>query len=135
VEAAFVSLAPPSVLDGIARCRRLGARRVVVVPYFLFTGVLERRIRDQAAEYAERTGLDVRVSGYFGVDDAVAGLVLERYREAIAGDIRMNCDVCIHRVALPGFEDRVGAPATPHYHPDENGHGHPHHHHDHVHAH
>jgi sirohydrochlorin cobaltochelatase len=127
VEAAFVSLAPPSVPEALERCRRLGADRVVVVPYFLFTGVLERRIRDQAAEYAARTGLGVRVSGYFGPDDRVAELVLERYREAIEGDIRMNCDVCVHRVALPGFEDRVGAPATPHYHPDENGH-HPHSH-------
>jgi sirohydrochlorin cobaltochelatase len=129
VEAAFVSLAPPSVPDALERCRRLGAQRVVVVPYFLFTGVLERRIREQAAEYASRTGLEVRVSRYFGPDDRVAELVLERYREAIEGDIRMNCDVCVHRVALPGFEDRVAAPATPHYHPDENGdhaHGHSH---------
>jgi sirohydrochlorin cobaltochelatase len=129
VEAAFVSLAPPSVAEGLERCRRLGAERVVVVPYFLFTGVLERRIRAQAADYAARTGLEVRVSGYFGPDQAIAGLVLERYREAIEGDIRMNCDVCVHRVALPGFEDRVGATATPHYHPDENGH----HHHAHAH--
>jgi sirohydrochlorin cobaltochelatase len=130
VEVAFVSLAPPSVPEGLERCRRLGARRVVVVPYFLFTGVLERRIREQSAAYARDTGLDVRVSGYLGPEDAVAQLVLERYREAIEGDIRMNCDVCIHRVALPGFEDRVGATATPHYHPDENGH---HHHHAHAH--
>ncbi|MDQ3792878.1 MAG: sirohydrochlorin chelatase, partial [Actinomycetota bacterium] len=41
--------------------------------------------------------------------------------------IRMNCDVCVHRVALPGFEEKVGAPATPHYHPDEPGHSHGHH--------
>jgi sirohydrochlorin cobaltochelatase len=131
VEAAFVSLAPPSVPEALERCRRLGARKVVVVPYFLFTGVLERRIREQAAQYAERTGLEVRVSRYFGPDDRVAELVLERYREAIGGDIRMNCDVCVHRVALPGFEDKVGAPATPHHHPDENGH----HAHPHAHAH
>jgi sirohydrochlorin cobaltochelatase len=58
----------------------------------------------------------------------VADLVLERYREAFEGDIRMNCDVCVHRVALPGFEEKVGAPATPHYHPDEPGHDHGHHH-------
>ncbi len=44
----------------------------------------------------------------------------------------MNCDVCVHRVALPGFEEKVGEPATPHYHPDEPGHDH---HHDHGHHH
>ena len=55
-------------------------------------------------------------------------LLVERYAEAVEGDIRMNCDVCVHRVALPGFEEKVGAPATPHYHPDEPGH-HSHGHH------
>jgi sirohydrochlorin cobaltochelatase len=54
--------------------------------------------------------------------------VVERYTEALRGDIRMNCDVCVHRVALPGFEAKVGAPATPHYHPDEPEDHHGHHH-------
>ena len=30
----------------------------------------------------------------------------ERYREALHGDIRMNCDTCAYRVLLPGFEDK-----------------------------
>jgi sirohydrochlorin cobaltochelatase len=135
VEPAFVSLAPPSVQQALERRRLLGARRVVVLPWFLFTGILERRIRDQARDYGERFGLDVRVAGYFGPDDVVVDLVLERYREAIAGDVRMNCDACVHRVALPGFEEKVGAAARPHYHPDEDGRAHAadhHHHHDHT---
>jgi sirohydrochlorin cobaltochelatase len=134
VEPAFVSLAPPSVQQALERCRLLGARRAVVVPWFLFTGILERRIRDQARDYAARFGLDVRVAGYFGPDDVVADLVLERYREALEGDVRMNCDACVHRVALPGFEEKVGAAATPHHHPDEDGNGRDHHH-DHHHSH
>jgi sirohydrochlorin cobaltochelatase len=130
VEHAFVSLAPPSVPAALERCRRLGAERVVVVPYFLFTGVLERRIGEQARAYAAEHGLEVQVAGYLGPDPAVVDLVLERYREAIEGDIRMNCDICVHRVALPGYEHKVGAPATPHYHPDADGaDGHHHHHH------
>jgi sirohydrochlorin cobaltochelatase len=132
VEPAFVSLAPPSVQQALERCRRLGAETIVVVPYFLFTGILERRIREQASDFAERFGLDVRVAGYFGPDDVVVDLVLERYREALDGDVRMNCDACVHRVALPGFAEKVGAVATPHHHPDENGH---HHHHEHDHHH
>ncbi len=130
VETAFVSLAPPNVPEALERCRRLGARRVVVFSYFLFTGVLEDRIRKQSEEFAaENPGVEVRYAGYFGPDARVAGLVLERYRESFEGDIRMNCDVCVHRVALPGFEEKVGAPATPHYHPDEPGHSHGYHHH------
>ena len=130
VETAFVSLAPPSVPEALERCRRLGARRVVVFSYFLFTGVLEERIRRQSEEFERQNpGVEVRYAGYFGPDARVAGLILDRYRESFEGDIRMNCDVCVHRVALPGFEEKVGAPATPHYHPDEPGHPHGHHHH------
>jgi len=132
VEPAFVSLAPPSVQQALERCRRLGAETVIVVPYFLFTGILERRIREQAQDYAERFGIDVRVAGYFGPDDVVVDLVLERYREALQGDVRMNCDACVHRVALPGFVEKLGAPAAPHHHPDDNGHHDHHHHHHHA---
>jgi sirohydrochlorin cobaltochelatase len=122
VEGAYVSMTPPNVADGLDRCRRLGARRVVVFSYFLFTGVLEERIRRQSESFARANpDVEVRYAGYFGPDPRVADLLVERYAEAIDGDIRMNCDVCVHRVALPGFEEKVGAPATPHHHPDEPG--------------
>jgi sirohydrochlorin cobaltochelatase len=128
VETAFVSLAPPKVLEALERLRKLGAKRIAVFSYFLFTGVLEERIREHSESFARDTGVEARYAGYFGPDEVIAELVLERYREAVEGDIRMNCDVCVHRVALPGFEEKVGAPATPHYHPDEPGHHHGHSH-------
>ena len=130
VESAYVSMTPPDVAEGLDRCRRLGAKRVVVFSYFLFTGILEERIRGQSEAFARANiGVEVRYAGYIGPDASIADLVVERYTEALRGDIRMNCDVCVHRVALPGFEDKVGAPATPHYHPDEPGHHqHGHHH-------
>jgi sirohydrochlorin cobaltochelatase len=130
VEAAYVSMTPPDVTTALGRLEKLGAKKIAVFSYFLFTGVLEERIRRQSEEFAARNaGVVVSYAGYFGPHEKVAGLLSERYREAIGGDIRMNCDVCVHRVALPGFEEKVGAPATPHYHPDEPGHGHIHAHH------
>jgi sirohydrochlorin cobaltochelatase len=130
VESAYVSMTPPNVADGLDRCLKLGAKRVVVFSYFLFTGVLEERIREQSENFgAAHPGIELRYAGYFGSVEKVADLVVERYTETVDGDIRMNCDVCVHRVALPGFEDKVGAPATPHYHPEEPGrHMHGHHH-------
>jgi len=80
--------------------------------------VLPDRIVDQAARYAAaHADLEVRVAGLLGDCDELAGLVIERYREALAGDIRMNCDTCIYRVPLTGHEHRVGTPQTPHHHP------------------
>jgi sirohydrochlorin cobaltochelatase len=143
VETAFVSLAEPSVPAGLDRCRLLttgvsgvsGAagdgerRRIVVLPYFLFTGVLPDRVREQAAVWARaHPDLDVRCAEVIGPEPELAELVMERYRETVQGDLRMNCDSCVYRIELPGFEDRVGLPQQPHHHPDDPGHshGHPH---------
>lgn len=127
VEPAFVSLAMPDVAAGLARCRALGAKRVVVAPYFLFDGVLPRRVGDQARAFgAAHPDLDVLVAGHLGDSEALADLVVERYRETLSGDIRMNCDTCAYRVLLPGFEDKLGAPQTPHHHPEDPAHGHGH---------
>ncbi|HYZ57268.1 MAG TPA: sirohydrochlorin chelatase [Streptosporangiaceae bacterium] len=123
-ETAFVSLARPGVAEGLERCRRLGARRIVVARYFLFPGVLPDRVTEQAAEYANaHPGLEIRCTDVLGDCAEIAALVAERYREALAGDIRMNCDMCVYRTALPGFEHRVGAPQQPHEHPHDHVHG------------
>jgi cobalt/nickel transport system ATP-binding protein len=118
VEPAFVSLAPPGVAAALERARRLGARRVAVVPYFLFTGVLVERIADQARAWAaDHPEVEVVLGPELGPDRRIAALVLERYREAMAGETRMNCDLCAYRVALPGYEARVGLALGAHPHP------------------
>ncbi|MEH0846365.1 uroporphyrinogen-III C-methyltransferase [Micromonospora sp. CPCC 205711] len=132
VEPGFISLAEPSVPAVLDRLRRLGARRIVVAPYFLFAGVLPDRIVAQSGDFAAaHPDLDVRVADLIGDCDALADLVLERHAEALRGDIRMNCDTCAYRVLMPGFADKVGRPQTPHDHPDDPVGGHHHHHHHH----
>ena len=127
VEYAFVSLAPPDTAAALERCRRLGARHIVVLPYFLFTGVLPRRVAEQAQHWADRhPAVPVAVADVLGDCDPLAGVVVERYHEALAGDIRMNCDTCLYRIALPGHDHRVGAAQTPHDHPHDHAHPHPH---------
>jgi sirohydrochlorin cobaltochelatase len=136
VEPAFISLASPGVPAALERCRRLGAERIVVLPYFLFGGVLPDRIVAQSEDWAAGyPDVPVTVAGLIGDCDELAGIVAERYAEALGREIRMNCDTCMYRVALPGFEDRVGAPQKPHDHPDDPADPHHHHHDDHDHAH
>ncbi len=140
VETAFVSLAAPDVPSGLERCARLGARRIVVLPYFLFTGILPDRVRRQTEEWAAaHPEVQVRSADVIGPEPELLDLVLERYEEAVEGDLRMNCDSCVYRIALPGFEEKVGLPQQPHFHPDDDGHhghGHGHHHHgEHSHSH
>lgn len=124
-ETAFVSLARPGVAEGLERCRLLGARRIVVARYFLFPGVLPDRVAEQAGQYAAaHPGLDIRCAGVLGDCDEIAALVYDRYHEALTGDIRMNCDMCVYRIAMPGFEHRVGAPQHPHDHPHDHARAH-----------
>jgi sirohydrochlorin cobaltochelatase len=127
VTLSFISLTGPSVPAALDRARRLGAERIVVAPYFLFAGVLPDRVSAQAGAFAaQHPQIDVRVAGLIGACDELAGLVLERYTEALHGDIRMNCDTCAYRIAMPGFTDKVGQAQTPHHHPHDvaAGHGH-----------
>ncbi|BBC96780.1 MULTISPECIES: sirohydrochlorin chelatase [Streptomyces] len=138
VETAFVSLAAPDVPSGLDRCVALGARKIVVLPYFLFTGILPDRVRRQTEEWAAaHPETPVTSADVIGPEPELLDLVLERYEEAVKGDLRMNCDSCVYRIALPGFEDKVGLPQQPHFHPDDDGHdhGHGHHHGGHTHSH
>ncbi|MDF5758699.1 sirohydrochlorin chelatase [Spongiactinospora sp. TRM90649] len=87
VETAFVSLTPPGVAGGLERCRRLGARRVIVVPYLLFAGGLLDRVWAQALAYAAgHPELDIRCAEVIGDCEALADVVIDRYEEALGGE-------------------------------------------------
>jgi sirohydrochlorin cobaltochelatase len=73
------------VMSGLERCRRLGADRVVVLPYLLFADVLSVRIRQQSAGWATANPeVGVLDADVIGGAEELSGLVLERYREAVA---------------------------------------------------
>ena len=115
VDVAFASTTRPTVDEALDRLRRLGHDRVAVARYFLGPGRLPRLVE----RAARASGGDVVVTAPLGVSDAMAGLVLERYDEAIGGDLRMNCDVCLYRVPLPTHEGAVGRVQEPHTHPED----------------
>ncbi|QFQ96366.1 sirohydrochlorin chelatase [Streptomyces phaeolivaceus] len=123
VEPAFVSSAAPDVPSGLDRCVRLGARRIVVLPYFPLGGVPADRVRQQTEGWAAaRPEIGVRSADVVGPEPELLDLIVERYREALEGGPRMN------RVA--------GLPRQPQGRPDDDGqHGHDHHHWGHKHSH
>jgi sirohydrochlorin cobaltochelatase len=43
-----------------------------------------------------------------GIDQRLVELVWTRYDEALGAHVTMNCDGCLYRTPLPGYEDRVG---------------------------
>lgn len=113
VETCFIGITRPSLKEGLARCATLGAKRVLVMPYFLFSGVLVRRIRRvvQAQARAARHGdPELFVAGHLGRHPRLTELALRRIDEAGREEVRMSCDRCKYRVRLVGFEDQVGRP-------------------------
>lgn len=112
VEACYIGVTNPSLPEGLARCLALGATRIIVLPYFLFTGVLIPRIQRLVKEFVgAHPGVNVRVTDYLNGHPNLFKVLAERKQEAVRGEARMNCALCKYRVPLPGHEHARTTPA------------------------
>jgi precorrin isomerase/sirohydrochlorin ferrochelatase len=112
----YAGTAEPGLAEGLSRAARLGCERMVVFPYFLFDGVLVKRIYTAADEQqARHPELEVLKAGYLGAHEDVAAIFLERAQEGLEGRANMNCSLCKYRVQIVGYEEQVGAPQQPHH--------------------
>jgi sirohydrochlorin cobaltochelatase len=139
VEIGFSGVAHPRVDAALERACRLGFEQIVVFPWFLFTGVLIRRIYDQTDEVAARHP-EIRFvkAGCLNDHPLVVSTFLDRIAGIREGDVNMNCMLCKYREQIIGHEAAAGAPQVGHHHHVE-GIGtdgdHHHHHGDHHHHH
>ena len=118
VTVCYSGVAAPLVADGLRMAARQGQKRLIVLPFFLFDGVLVKRIYAAADDLREREPhLDVLKAGYFGAHPLVADALIERAHEAIDGSAAMNCSLCKYRVQIVGFEHQVGEPQRAHHLP------------------
>jgi sirohydrochlorin cobaltochelatase len=142
-EAAFSGVADPRVDAALERSARLGFRRIVVFPYFLFTGILVKRIYAQTDIVAARfPDIEFVKALYLRDHVRVIDTFVDRIGEFTAGEPKMNCQLCKYRTRIIGFEDAVGTPQQGHHHHVRGAadHHHPHaddqhHDHDHLHPH
>jgi sirohydrochlorin cobaltochelatase len=131
VMSGFSGVTWPSVPDSLHQLRHLGADRIAAFAWYMATGVLLDRMKEDFAHFTAETGVEVIDAGHFGAGPELAQLVLDRAAEARAGEVRMNCDTCSYRAPFPGFEARAGqALGVGHSHlAEEHRHqGHDHHH-------
>jgi sirohydrochlorin cobaltochelatase len=114
---AFASLASPGVDEALGVCRRMGFRRIVVQPYFLFDGVLLKRIQSTAARHAEaEQGSEIVWAPHLRSHPLLLHALEDRAHEAFHGSPNMNCELCKYRVRLTGREADLGAPQAGHHH-------------------
>ena len=148
-ETCYSGVTFPLVEPGLEHAAKLGYRRIVVFPYFLFTGVLVKRIYDYTDQVAARhPEIEFLKAPYLSDHPLVLDSFAERVEEILTGENLMNCKLCKYREQILGFEAEVGLPQESHHHHVEgigtdadkgNGH-HDHHHghhdeHDHDHGH
>ena len=146
-EVGYSGVTYPGTEETFDRVTRLGFRRIIVFPYFLFTGVLVKRIYQHADEAAGRhPDIQFVKASYLNDHPMVVDTFVERVREILRGQNLMNCLLCKYREQVIGYESDVGKPQAGHHHHVEgigtdadhhhhhDGHDHGHHHHPHAHA-
>ena len=145
-ETAYSGVTFPLVEPGLEHAAKLGYRRIVVFPYFLFTGVLVRRIYDYTDAVAARhPDIEFIKAPYLNDHPMVIETFMERIDEIRSGENNMNCQLCKYREQVLGFEAEVGLAQESHHHhvegigtSDAPSQGHQHdndHDHDHGHSH
>src|SRR3546814_20587662 len=98
---------------------KLGYRRIVVFPYFLFTGILVKRIYEHTDRVAARyPGIEFVKAPYLNDHPLVFDTFADRVREILDGANLMNFQMCKYREQVPGFEGTVGLPQESHPHPE-----------------
>ncbi len=139
-ETAYSGVTFPLVEPALEHAVKLGYRRIIVFPYFLFTGVLVQRIFEYTDAVAARyPDIEFIKAPYLSDHPMVLQTFIDRIEEIRTGENNMNCQLCKYREQMLGFEDEVGLAQESHHHhvegvsnntpvPHEHTHDHSHHH-------
>lgn len=117
LEVGYSGVTFPLVGPCLQHAAKLGYKRIVVFPYFLFSGILIDRIygfTDQAA--AAYPDIGFVKAGYLGDHPKVLEIFAERVTEQVGETPPPNCAMCKYRTQILGFEAEVGAVQESHHH-------------------
>ncbi len=130
-ETCYSGVTFPLVEPGLEHAAKLGYRRIIVFPYFLFTGILVQRIYDYTDKVvAWHPDIEFIKTLYLNDHPLVIDTMEARVHEILDGANVMNCQLCKYREQVLGFEAEIGLPQESHHHHVEGISG-GHHHHDH----
>lgn len=116
-ETAYSGVTFPLVKPALEHAVKLGYRRIVVFPYFLFTGILVRRIYDHSDEIAAaHPDVQIVKASYLNDHPLVLDTFAKRVEEILHGANVMNCQMCKYREQVLGFENEVGLAQLSHHH-------------------
>lgn len=116
-EVGFSGVTFPLVEPCLSHVAKLGYKRVIVFPYFLFTGILIDRIygfTDQVA--GAHLDIEFVKAGYLNDHPLVLETFVERITEQLGDAVPPTCGTCKYRTQVLGFEAEVGAMQESHHH-------------------
>jgi len=116
-ETAYSGVTFPLVAPALERAVKLGFARIIVFPWFLFTGILVERIYaavDEAARAFPET--EFIKAPYLNNHPLVVETFIERAKGILEDDTAMNCGLCKYRTQILGFESQLGEPQMSHHH-------------------
>ena len=122
VETCFIGITHPRLEEGFRRAYLYQAKRIIVLPYFLFTGTLMAKIFNITTQQAEKyPDIDFACLPEMGIVPQLFQVIREREIEAQLGQVAMNCEMCKFRLAAAEGKNEHG-----HHH--HHSHGHHYHH-------
>ncbi len=129
VETCFIGITHPRLEEGFRRSRLYKPKRIVVLPYFMFKGVLMEKIDAIATEQqALYPDIEVVTLPEMGIHPQLIKVLRDREIETQLGQVAMNCEACKFRLAA-----KADGPSQGHGHNHGHSHGHDHGH-DHNHS-
>lgn len=114
VEVGYSGVTFPLVEPCLQHAAKLGYKRIIVFPYFLFTGILIDRIygfTDQVA--AEHTEIEFVKAGYLNDHAKVLETFAERVTEQMGANPPPNCGICAYREQVLAFDNGEHRHITP----------------------
>ena len=115
-ETVFSGVTFPLVDPGLRHALKLGFKRVILLPYFLFSGVLVSRVREHSMRVAnDNPDVNFLNASYLSDQDLVIDTFMERIQDVVNGENFMNCALCKYRSNLLGFESEVGYEQISHH--------------------
>lgn len=100
VETCFIGITHPRLEEGFRRARLYQPKRIIVLPYFLFTGFLVKKIFDITAQQQEQSPeIAMTCLPEMGIHPQLFLILRERELETQLGQVQMNCEMCKFRLA------------------------------------
>ena len=116
VESAFMGVTTPLVEEGIDRCIKLGAKKIIMLPYFLFTGILMERMHKMRNKFIDdNPHVTIEIANYFGYHPKLQHVLLERAEQAMNGTSTGMQDLENYREYA-----KIHGPAHHHHHHDHS---------------